>query len=123
MPEENTNTEKLIMLGEQILAELQLLTSSTKAAALTRFQSDILITEQQRKIYKAIDGEQDSQALATTTGASLRAVQLLIKELQEKDLIDVTRKSKSNIPMKSTAKIATYYAKMDITNTGGKEIG
>ena len=123
MQESNRYTDTLILLSEQILAELQLLTSSTKAAALMRFQNDILITEQQRKIYNAIDGEQDSQTLATTTGASLRAVQLLIKELQEKDLIDVTRKSKSNIPMKSTAKIATYYARMDISNTGGNENG
>ena len=121
--DQNGGLDILISLTNRILVELELLTSSTKAAALTRFQNDFLTTELQRKIYDAIDGEKDSQAIADATNASLRAVQLLIRDLQEKDLIEIVKKSRSNIPSKSTAKIATYYAKMDIINAGGNESG
>lgn len=84
-----------------------------------KFQSEILGTDQRRSIYEAIDGEKDSQALADAVGCSARTVQLLIKELQEKDLIDVSKRSKSFIPCKSVSKIATYYARLDIINAGG----
>jgi len=43
----------------------------------------------------------------------------LIKDLQEKDLIEVIRRSNAYIPKKSISKIATYYAKLDIMNAGG----
>jgi len=118
--EQNNDLSVLVSLASRILSELELLTSGTKAAALDRFQSDFLVTEQQRKIYEAIDGERDSQAIADVTGASLRAVQLLIKDLTEKDLIDVTKNARSKIPSKATAKIATYYARLDIESAGGK---
>lgn len=118
--EQNNDLNVLVSLASRILSELELLTSGTKAAALDRFQSDFLVTEQQRKIYEAIDGERDSQAIADVTGASLRAVQLLIKDLTEKDLIDVTKNARSKIPSKATAKIATYYARLDIESAGGK---
>lgn len=118
--EQDNDLNVLVSLASRILSELELLTSGTKAAALDRFQSDFLVTEQQRKIYEAIDGERDSQAIADVTGASLRAVQLLIKDLTEKDLIDVTKNARSKIPSKATAKIATYYARLDIESAGGK---
>lgn len=121
MEEYTANMDTLILLGKQILTELQLLTLATKVTALERFQGDFLTTDQQRKIYDAIDGEKDSQAIADATGAALRSVQVLIKDLQERDLIEVTKKSKANIPSKSIAKIATYYAKLDIANNGGNE--
>lgn len=108
----------LIALAERILSELELLTSTIKATALVKFQSD-LGTDPRRSIYQAIDGEKDSQALADSVGCSLRTVQLLIKELQEKDLIDVSKRSNSFIPCKSISKIATYYARLDIINAGG----
>ncbi len=116
---ENTDLNELVSLASRILSELELLTSATKAASLNRFQSDFLATEQQCKIYEEINGERDSQAIADAAGASLRAVQLIIKDLMDKDLINVTKKARSNIPSKSTAKIATYYAKLDIENVGG----
>ena len=121
MEEYAANLDTLILLGKQILAELQLLTSSIKANALVRFQNEFLATEQQRKIYDAFDGERDSQAIANDTGIVLRSIQRLIKDLQEKDLIDFAKRSKAIIPIKSTAKIATYYAKLDITATGGNK--
>ncbi len=121
--DQNESLKVLVVLAKRILSELELLTSTTKAAALVRFQNDVLGTELQRKIYDAIDGEKDSHAIAAATGASPRAVQLLIKDLQEKDLIEVSRKSNAYIPSKSVAKIATYYAKLDIMNAGGGNNG
>lgn len=118
--EQSSDLGVLITLTKRILNELELLTSSVKAATLIRFQNDFLVTEQQRKIYEAINGERDSQAIADVTGASIRAVQLLIKELAEKDLISVVKKSRSFIPIKDTEKITTYYAKLDIKNAGGE---
>lgn len=109
----------LIDVANSILAELELLTSSVKATALVRFQQEFLLTDLQRKIYNAIDGEKDSQEIAETTGASLRAVQLLIKELTEKDLIDISKRGRSNIPKRSVVKIATYFARQDIAEAGG----
>ena len=82
--ESNNDISVLISISRNILSELELLTSSIKASALVRFQNEFLITDLQRKIYSEIDGEKDSQAIADATGASLRAVQLLIKDLTEK---------------------------------------
>lgn len=123
MEKSAVNLDTLILIGEQILAELQLLTSSIKATALVRFQNEFLSTEQQRKVYDAIDGERDSQSIADDTGIALRSIQRLIKDLQEKDLVDFYKRGKSIIPIKSTAKIATYYAKLDITAIGGSKNG
>lgn len=117
--EQNNDLSVLISISRSILSELELLTSTTKASALIRFQNEFLVTEQQRKIYTVIDGEKDSQAIADAAGASLRAVQLLIKDLTEKDLVDIEKKGRANIPIKATAKIATYYAQQDIANAGG----
>jgi len=118
--EQNYDLTVLIAISRSILSELELLTSAIKAAALVRFQREFLVTEQQRKIYEAIDGEKDSQAIADEANASLRAVQLLIKDLTEKDLIDIEKRGRSIIPSKAVAKIATYYARQDIINAGGK---
>ena len=117
--EQNIDMSELISILGNILSELKLLTSSIKASALVRFQNEFLITDLQRKIYSEIDGEKDSQAIADVTGASLRAVQLLIKDLTKKDLINVQKRGRSIIPDKATAKIAIYYAKQDILNGGG----
>ena len=118
--ETNNDLTALISISRNILSELELLTSSIKASALVRFQNDFLLTDLQRKIYAEIDGEKDSQAIADATGASLRAVQLLIKDLTEKDLINVQKRGRSIIPGKEISKIATYYAKHDILNGGGQ---
>ena len=117
--EANNDISVLISISRNILSELELLTSSIKASALVRFQNEFLITDLQRKIYSEIDGEKDSQAIADATGASLRAVQLLIKDLTEKDLIDIQKRGRSIIPHKAISKIATYYAQRDILNGGG----
>ena len=123
MEEKNTvDLSELILLGKQILAELQLLTSSTKAAALIRFQREFLATDQQRLIFESFDGERDSQAIAGDTGINLRSIQRLIRDLQEKDLIDFEKRGKAIIPIKSAAKVATYYAAKDIDD-GGQENG
>lgn len=117
--EQTNELSTLIQICRSILSELELLTSATKASSLNRFQNEFLVTDLQRKIYEAIDGERDSQAIADVTGASVRAVQLLIKDLNDKDLISVERKGRSTIPSKETSKIASYYAKVDIMSAGG----
>lgn len=123
MGENNTFVlNELILLGKQILTELQLLTSSTKATALIRFQQEFLTTNQQRLIFDAFDGERSSQAIAEDTGISLRSVQQLIKDLQDRDLIDFEKRGKAVIPIKSPSKVATYFAAKDIEN-GGQENG
>lgn len=109
--------QNISALLQEILSELQLLTSKTKANALIKFQKDYLITEQQRKIYQAFDGDKDFQAVASLTGASLRSVQLLAKGLIENDLVDYEKRGRFTILRKSTAKIATYYARQEIENT------
>lgn len=119
--EQNNDLSVLVSISRSILSELELLTSAVKAAALIRFQNEFLVTEQQRKVYEAIDGEKDSQGIADATNASLRAVQILIKDLSEKDLIDIERRGRSTIPSKATSKIATYYAKLGIINAGGNK--
>lgn len=119
MEERHTaDLNELILLGKQILSELQLLTSSTKAAALVRFQKEFLTTNQQRLIFDAFDGERSSQAIAEDTGISLRSIQRLTKDLQDKDLIDFGKRGKAVIPIKSPSKIAVYYATKDIKNGG-----
>lgn len=121
--EQNNNLGILILIARDILSEVELLTSATKAAALVRFQSEFLNTEQRRKIYEAIDGDKDSQAIADEANASLRAVQLLIKELTEKDLVDIEKRGRFLIPRKAAAKVATYYARQDIIDAGGMSDG
>lgn len=115
----DTMLEEILIACNSILSELQLLTSGTKASALVRFHAEFLNTEQQKKIYEAIDGEKDAKKIAEITGASIRYVQLFVKTLTEKDLIDSEKKANSNIPKKAIAKIATYYAAQDIENYGG----
>ncbi len=112
-------SKDILDVCNSILSEIKLLTSETKAAALIRFQTEFLSTEQQQRIYEAIDGTKDSHEIAVATGSSLRYVQLLLKTLTEKDLIDTEKKSHSNIPSKAIGKIATYYAKFDIQSAGG----
>ncbi len=115
--------DSLTLLAERILSELQLLTASTKASALVRFQKDYLGTVQRQKIYQAVDGQSDSQAISDETGVPLRTVQAFVKELAENDLIAVSKQGHSIIPQKSAAKIATYYAEMDLRKAGEEEVG
>ena len=118
--ETDKNVSMLISISRNILSALELLTSSIKASALARFQKEFLITGMQKKIYAEFDGEKDSQTIADVVGSSLRAVQLLIKDLAEKDLIDVQKRGHAIIPYKNYSKIAIYYAHQDILNNGGK---
>jgi len=113
-----TSSEGELFYLQKILSELELLTASTKASAIIRFQQQYLTSDQQRNIYKAFDGERDAQAIADETKASLRSVQLLISDLQRNDLIDIVKRGHSSIPQKSIAKIATYYALLDISTAG-----
>lgn len=113
-----TFSEGEISCLQKILSELELLTASTKANAIIRFQQQFLTSNQQRNIYAAFDGERDAQAIADETSAALRSVQLLISDLQKNDLIDVVKRGHSSIPQKSIAKIATYYARLDISSAG-----
>ena len=118
--ETDKNVSMLISISRNILSELELLTSSIKASALARFQKEFLLTSMQKKIYAEFDGVKDSETIADVVGSSLRAVQLLIKDLAEKDLIDVQKRGHAIIPYKNYSKIAIYYAHQDILNNGGK---
>lgn len=121
MTDQTNSMDTLITISKRILLELELLTSSIKAESLLMFQNDFLVTDQKRRIYNAIDGERDSQSLADVVSCTPRTVQLLIKELQEKDLISIEKRSRSIIPSKATSKIATYYARLNIIKAGGED--
>lgn len=93
-----------------ILDELKILTSGIKAKSLKNFYDDFLTTEQKIAIYEAIDGVQDSKGISIKANCSDRYVQVFLKDLVEKDLIDTTKQGNSIIPIKNANKIALYYA-------------
>ena len=93
-----------------ILRELRLLTIGMKSEALLNFRKDFLITKQREIIYDSIDGVNDLKDIARKACCSDRSVQLFIKELFEKDLINTSKQSNRTIPEQSIDKIAFYYA-------------
>lgn len=117
--EQDYDSAALIEITQCILTELRLLTSMIKASAVKKFYEEFLATDLQRKIYEEFDGEKDAQAIAEESGASLRAAQFLIKELDDKDLIGVEKRGRSIIPNKEVNKIAMYYANEEVAKAFG----
>lgn len=113
------NKQELIQILQQIRDELSLMTVQLKTEAQNRFIKDFLTTEQRKAIYNSFNGERDAAEIAKIADCSLRNVQIFIKELEEKDLIEIRREGRTKIPMKAVHKIALYYASQDLNKEGG----
>lgn len=113
------NNRALLEILQDLRGELSLLTVKVKTEALKRFHDDFLTTEQRKSIYNSFDGEKDAAEIAKIADCSLRNVQLLIKELEEKDLIEIRREGRTKIPIKTVHKVALFYASKDLNKGGG----
>lgn len=109
----------IINILQQIRDELSLLTVQLKSEAQNRFFKDFLTTGQRKAIYNSFNGERDAAEIAKIADCSLRNVQMFIKELEDKDLIEIRREGRTKIPMRAVHKIALYYALQDLDNEGG----
>ena len=118
MEDQNEILNALLEICKKILGELELLTSTSKANSLIRFQRDFLGTDQRRNMYQALNGEYDSQGISNATNVPLRTVQAFIKELVENDLVDYDKRGKALILRKAVSKISTYYARKDLEMVG-----
>lgn len=114
--------EEALLLLKSLLEEVKLLTSSVKANALKRFNAEFLSGGSRKNMYGLFNDENNAQNIADELKCSLRAVQVFIKEMQDKDLIDYRRAGHSIIPSKSISKIATYYAELNLEGLEGKEV-
>jgi predicted transcriptional regulator len=106
--------EKLLTVCNRILEELEVLSSTAKATVLNKFQKDFLKTQQQQDIFLAIDGVRSTQDISDVTGASIRAVQLLLKDLKVLGLVNEQKSGRSTIPSKNIGQVAVYCAKQCI---------
>jgi len=107
---------QIIKILQQIRDELSLLTGQLKIEAQNRFFKDFLTTDQRKAIYNLFDGKRDAAEIAKIVNCSLRNVQIFIKELEDKDLIEIRHEGRTKIPMKAAHKIALYYASQDLNN-------
>ena len=108
---ENKRTEELL---EAILQELTLLTVSTKATALQRFNKEFLISEMRRKAYELFDGTKTLKEISEQIGEKQNSVQIFAQQLVAKDLLAVTKQGNNKMYSKSITKIAVYYAAQDL---------
>ena len=108
---ENKRTEELL---EAILQELTLLTVSTKATALQRFNKEFLISDMRRKAYELFDGTKTLKEISEQIGEKQNSVQIFAQQLVAKDLLAVTKQGNNKLYAKSIAKIAVYYAAQDL---------
>ena len=108
---ENKKTEELL---EAILQELTLLTVSTKATALQRFNKEFLISEMRRKAYELFDGTKTLKEISEHIGEKQNSVQIFAQQLVAKDLLAVTKQGNNKMYSKSITKIAVYYAAQDL---------
>ena len=108
---ENKRTEELL---EAILQELTLLTVSTKATALQRFNKEFLISDMRRKAYELFDGTKTLKEISEQIGEKQNSVQIFAQQLVAKDLLVVTKQGNNKMYAKSISKIAVYYAAQDL---------
>ena len=108
---ENKRTEELL---EAILQELTLLTVSTKATALQRFNKEFLISDMRRKAYELFDRTKTLKEISEQIGEKQNSVQIVAQQLVAKDLLAVTKQGNNKMYSKSITKIAVYYAAQDL---------
>lgn len=113
------NNHEVINILQQIRDELSLLTVQLKTDAQNRFFKEFLTTDQRKAIYNSFNGERDAAEIAKIAECSLRNVQVFIKELEEKDLIEIRREGRTKIPIRAVHKIALFYASQDLNKEGG----
>jgi len=107
-------TTKIEELLEALLQEVSLLTVSTKADALQRFKKDFLTSEMRKKAYELFDGTKTLKEISEQIGEKQNSVQIFAQQLVVKDLLTVTRQGNNKLYAKSIAKIAVYYATLDL---------
>lgn len=107
----NNKTEELL---EAILQELSLLTVTTKADALQRFNQDFLISDMRRKAYELFDGTKTLKEISEAIGEKQNSIQIFAQQLVAKDLLDVKKQANNKMYAKSISKIAIYYAGQDL---------
>ena len=115
--------KEILLVLEQLLDEVKLLTSKVKANSLRKFSSDFLSGGSRRDMYELFNDENNAQNIADELKCSRQAVQKFIQELQAKDLIETRRDGHSIIPIKSISKIATYYSKLELEKKEENENG
>ncbi len=108
---DKTRVEALL---EAILQELSLLTVSTKANALQRFNKEFLVSDMRRKAYELFDGTKTLKEISEEIGEKQNSVQIFAQQLVAKDLLVVTKQGNNKMYSKSISKIAIYYAAQDL---------
>ena len=108
---ETGRTEELL---EAILQELSLLTVSTKANALQRFNKEFLSSAMRKKAYELFDGTKTLKEISEEIGEKQNSVQIFAQQLLAKDLLVVTKQGNNKMYAKSITKIAIYYAALDL---------
>lgn len=68
-------------------------------------KADVLTTKQRVDMFLLIDGERTTQEIAKKAKIGERGAQLFIKELFEKQLVQLQKKGNSYIPVKNYEKI------------------
>lgn len=109
------SAREMLAILKQIRDEVSLITVPLKVNAINSFYQEFLSTDQRKNMYELFNGERDVMEISKEVNCSPRNVQILIKELEDKDLIDIEKIGKGKIPQKSVSKIAIYYARNEIT--------
>lgn len=108
---DSKNIEKLLC---HLIDEVQLLTVSTKADALEKFNKDFLTSELREKMYSAFDGQRTLPEISKDLCCKLNTLQIFAQSLVDNDLVDYTIRGNARIISKSVTKIAIYYARKTI---------
>lgn len=116
------DTTKIEALLGTLLQEVSLLTVTTKADALKRFKKDFLTSDLRKQAYPLFDGTKTLKEISDQIGQKQHTIQVFAQQLVENDLLEVTKQGNNKLYVKSTAKIAIYYAMQDLqkeeTNNG-----
>lgn len=108
---ENLRIEHLLT---SLLEEVQLLTVTTKADALEKFNADFLTSDLRKKMYSAFDGEKTLPEISKEIDCKINTLQVFAQLLVDNDLVDYTTRGNARIINKSVTKIAIYYARKTI---------
>jgi predicted HTH transcriptional regulator len=85
--------EAILTLLQSIDRRLALLTLTQQKDIQQRLNKEVLRTDARLAIYQAINGNRTSPDIAKMTGASERAVQMVVKELLDAGLVRQTGKA------------------------------